>query len=73
MPQKIKYKAHPVAKALRQKRIEEGILQKQLAWDTGYSTQALGDWETGKRVPRWQSLMDWANALNCELVVQERA
>jgi transcriptional regulator with XRE-family HTH domain len=69
----MKYKAKPIAKSLRQKRIERGLLQKQLAWRAGYSLQVLGDWESGKRVPSWRALHDWAQALNCELVVRERA
>lgn len=69
---KSRYTAHPVAQELRKQRIEQGVPQKQLAWDTGYDTQTLGDWETGKRVPRWQSLMDWCAALDCELVVRPR-
>jgi transcriptional regulator with XRE-family HTH domain len=68
---KSKYVAEPLERELRKRRIEYGIPQKQLAWDTGYNPQTLGDWETGKRVPSRRALKNWCQALNCELVLRD--
>lgn len=48
------------------------MTQSQLAARTGYSLAALGYWESGRRKPKLQGLIDWANALGLDIVFVRR-
>ena len=63
---------HPVIRTLREKRIERGIPQVILAERMGYNSTVVSGWENGRYQPKWQSVIDWCDALNCELMVCPR-
>lgn len=48
------------------------ITQSQLAARTGYSLAALSYWESGRGKPKLQGLIDWANALELDIVFVRR-
>ena len=49
--------------ALRQRRIEAGLTQQQLAQKLDVTPAAVGMWERGERCPRWQVGRKLAEAL----------
>lgn len=51
-------------KLIKQKRKERGITQEQLAKKCGLSTITIRQYETGKRVPALETVIQIANALN---------
>ena len=44
-----------------------GLTQKQLGEKLGISFQSIAQWETGKRIPKIETLRKIANALNCDI------
>lgn len=54
---------------LKAVRSERGIPRKQLADTIGCGYYTLVKWENGHCVPSLQSLYDWCEALNLDLLV----
>lgn len=44
-----------------------GLTQKQLGEKLGISFQSIAQWETGKRIPKIETLRKIAAALNCDI------
>lgn len=63
---------HPIIRTLREKRIDEGLTQAELAESMGYEQTTVHVWERGKARPSWLSLLDWCDALKFELTVRPR-
>lgn len=62
----------PAIRKLRERRIELGLLQKEVATTLGYRQSLISEWERGHQCPRYRSLLAWCAALGCELTVQDR-
>jgi DNA-binding XRE family transcriptional regulator len=52
---------------LKQKRIEKGLTQKELADEVGVNTLAISKYEIGYRFPRKNIIYKLAKALDCEV------
>jgi Predicted transcriptional regulator with C-terminal CBS domains len=63
---------HPILHALRNVRASRGISQIELARRLGYDDAVVSGWETGKFNPKWESICNWCEALNAELIVRFR-
>ena len=62
----------PIALQLKQRRRARRLTLIQLAERIGCCYQELAAWEKGRN-PRLASLIDWAQALDCDVVVRQRA
>lgn len=63
---------HAIFKKLEEIRITKGMTRVELADIVGYHHSNLARWERGDDEPRWTSLLDWLDALNCDIYVTER-
>lgn len=50
----------------------QGISQAELAHRLGYYPVSISTWETGRAKPIYNSLVDWANALGFDVVLEPR-
>jgi DNA-binding XRE family transcriptional regulator len=57
---------------MQAKRIERGILQKQLAHKVGHTRQTITNWENGRSLPKWADMFRWCEALNVEILLYDR-
>lgn len=64
----------PIVDALRERRIELGLTQADVAKRRGFAwyTAQVSRAETGQASPTLVTLRSWANALNCDLVLVRR-
>lgn len=63
---------NPIFQALKQLREDKGIKRTDLAERLGYHWMLLGRWERGEAAPSIQRIMDWAEALDAEIVLVPR-
>jgi len=54
-------------KPLAELRRERGLTQAELAKLIGVTTSAVGNWESGERIPRLPTLRKLADALGCQI------
>lgn len=52
---------------LRLLRTRSGLTMKELAAKVGVTESAVGQWETGKRTPKYEMLLKLAEALDCSV------
>jgi transcriptional regulator with XRE-family HTH domain len=62
-----------IVKQLRAIRKERRITQDALASKVGYAKNSLAESEIGKRNPRFDMVMHWAEALGYDIVLKERS
>ena len=60
----------PIVTTLKAVRAERGIARKQLADKIGCGYYTLVKWENGHCVPSLQSVYDWCEALDLDLLVE---
>jgi ribosome-binding protein aMBF1 (putative translation factor) len=61
-----------IADAVAERRLQQGLSQKELAERCGTTQSAIARLEAGGRPPRIDTLQRIATALECELLVQLR-
>ena len=61
-----------IADDVAERRLEQGLSQKELAEKCGTTQSAIARLESGGRPPRIDTLLKIANALECDLVVELR-
>ena len=61
-----------IADDVADRRLEQGMSQKELAEKCGTTQSAIARLEAGGRPPRIDTLLRIAEALDCELIVQLR-
>jgi transcriptional regulator with XRE-family HTH domain len=59
-----------IADKVAQRRIEQGLSQRELAERVGTTQSAIARLERGGRPPRIDTLLNIAEALDCDLVVE---
>lgn len=61
------------ADRLKELRIEKGLSQMQLAFETKLSKSAISFWEAGKRIPNAQAIVTLAKFFNvtCDYLLGE--
>jgi transcriptional regulator with XRE-family HTH domain len=62
----------PLAAKLKQIRLARGWKPGELAKRAGYSLTSIYEWEMGDKWPSRRALLDWCQALDCELIVWRR-
>ena len=53
-----------IGENIKKARIDAGLSQKQLGERLGITAQSVAQWETGRREPKYQSIVKIADALN---------
>jgi ribosome-binding protein aMBF1 (putative translation factor) len=61
-----------IADRVAERRVEKGLSQRELAERVGTTQSAIARLERGGRPPRIDTLLNIADALDCELVVELR-
>jgi ribosome-binding protein aMBF1 (putative translation factor) len=61
-----------IADRVAERRLERGLSQRELAERVGTTQSAIARLERGGRPPRIDTLLNIADALDCELVVELR-
>lgn len=62
-----------LVRELKSIRRRQNLRLDVLAEIIGYNERTVGRWEIGYKFPSFFALDNWCKALNCELVVRERA
>lgn len=62
----------PIITALRQRRRDIGMTQRELSRRVGYPENTVWGWENARTSPPLMRLIDWAQALGMELVAREK-
>lgn len=57
---------------LRQRRIGLGLSQREVARHAGFAPSLLSDYENGVHEPTLSKLIDWADALGCDVTLTVR-
>ena len=60
---------HPVVRALKQRRLDLGLTQREVAERIGVKQPCVSAWESGDRHPGLATIQKWANALDMALTV----
>jgi ribosome-binding protein aMBF1 (putative translation factor) len=60
-----------VIKSLIQARLRKGWSRRKLSNKIGCQHNMVCWWEREEHLPSYQSLLDWAQALHCEIVIRE--
>lgn len=60
-----------IGEALRERREELKLRQRDVAVGAGMSTQQISDLENGRQAPRWDTIMRLAGPLRLALLVRE--
>lgn len=58
---------------LRQRRVDLGLSQREVARQAGLAVSAVHEYENGSHEPTLFSLVAWADALGCDVAVAARA
>lgn len=53
-----------IGENIKKVRVDAGLTQKQLGERLGITSQSIAQWETGRREPKYQSMVKIADALN---------
>ena len=53
-----------IGENIKKVRVGAGLTQKQLGERLGITSQSIAQWETGRREPKYQSIVKIADALN---------
>lgn len=59
--------------SLRQRRLDLGLSQREVARLAGFAPSAVHEYENGSHEPTLFSLVAWADALGCDVAVTARA
>ena len=49
-----------------------GLSRKELCALTGYNSEVVGSWITGKKRPTLDQYVDWANALGYDVLIKRK-
>ena len=63
---------HPIARRLKEERIAAGFTQEYIALELGYYPREISNMETLSRMVYFQRMVDFADFLNCDLVLVPR-
>lgn len=64
------FEQEQIRQRLISRRVELGLTQSELAARMGTSQSAVSDFETGRHIPRVNTLRRWAQALNMRISIQ---
>lgn len=63
---------HPILDTLRRERVRRRLSLSSLAAILGYHPVSIDTWECGKRIPKFQAVLDWAQSLGYEIKLERR-
>ena len=64
---------YPFISRLAEIRVAKSLPRIDLAEAAGYHVMILGRYERGETIPSVQRLVDWCDALGCEIIIREKA
>jgi transcriptional regulator with XRE-family HTH domain len=63
-------KVSAIVDHLRRLRVKRLISMEELSQKIGYDRTSLHDWENGHRQPKFQAVVDWADALGLVVTLE---